>query len=121
MNGELALPKPTEGMTFHLGATSAGYWQDWVARLGVLVCGRTLFDVTDGWGARHTMDAPVVVVTHGVPTAWVEADPEAPFHLVTEGFCGAVTARSTGPRTSACRTRSSVADGSGRPGRGPAR
>jgi dihydrofolate reductase len=77
-------------MTFHLSPQSAEYWERWVSGLGAIVCGRTLFDVTDGWGGRHTMDAPVVVVTHRVPTGWVEAHPGAPFHFVTEGVAAAV-------------------------------
>jgi dihydrofolate reductase len=60
------------------------------ASLGALVCGRTLFDFTDGWGGRHTLDVPVVVVTHRVPTDWVEAHPDAPFHFVTSGIDVAV-------------------------------
>ena len=36
------------------------------------------------------MDVPVVVVTHEIPAAWVEAHPEAPFHFVTEGVEAAV-------------------------------
>ena len=36
----------------------------------MLVCGRTLFDVADGWDGRHDFDVPVVVVTHTVPTDW---------------------------------------------------
>ena len=31
---------------------------------GALVAGRRLFDITDGWGDRHPIGAPVVVVTH---------------------------------------------------------
>jgi dihydrofolate reductase len=56
----------------------------------VLVCGRTLFDFTDGWGGRHTLDVPVVVVTHEVPTEWVDAHPGAPFTFVTDGVAAAV-------------------------------
>ena len=58
--------------------------------LGVLVCGRTLFDFTDGWGGRHTMDVPVVVVTPQVPTEWVQAHPDAPFQFVTDGVAAAI-------------------------------
>jgi len=36
------------------------------------------------------MDAPVVVVTHRVPTDWVETHPDAPFHFVTDGVGAAV-------------------------------
>ena len=61
--------------------------------LGAIVVGRTLFDVTDGWGGRHTMDAPVVVVTHEVPTDWVQAHPDAPFTFVTDGVAAAIARR----------------------------
>lgn len=89
-NGEVEFSTATQDITFHLSPQSAQYWEQWVSGLGALVCGRTLFDVTDGWGGRHTMDVPVVVVTHRVPTDWVEAHPGAPFHFVTDGVEAAV-------------------------------
>jgi dihydrofolate reductase len=89
-NGDVEFPTATEHITFHLSPESAKYWAQWVSGLGALVCGRTLFDFTDGWGGRHTMDVPVVVVTHQVPTDWVEAHPGAPFHFVTGGVEAAV-------------------------------
>ena len=89
-NGEVEFPTATEDITFHLSPESAEHWRRWVSALGALVCGRTLFDVTDGWGGRHTMDVPVVVVTHQVPTSWVEAHPNAPFQFVTDGVEAAV-------------------------------
>lgn len=100
-NGEVAYPTATDGMTFHLSPPSAEHWGRWVSGLGAVVCGRTLFDVTGGWGGRHTMDAPVVVVTHQVPTDWVEAHPGAPFHFVTDGVPAAVATaqRIAGDRT----------------------
>jgi dihydrofolate reductase len=91
-NGPVAVPTATPGITLHLSASSAEYWRDWVGGLGALVCGRTLFDVTDGWGGTHTLDVPVVVVTHRVPTEWAEAHPEAPFSFVTEGVAAGVAA-----------------------------
>ena len=89
-NGDVEMRTATGDITFHLSAQSAEYWRGWVSGLGALVCGRTLFDFTDGWGGRHTMDAPVVVVTHEVPTEWVAAHPDAPFHFVTDGVGAAV-------------------------------
>jgi dihydrofolate reductase len=91
-NGEVEFPTRTGSgdMTFHLSRSSATYWRDWTSGLGVLVCGRTLFDVTDGWNGRHNFDVPVVVVTHDVPTGWVERHPDAPFHFVTSGVADAV-------------------------------
>ena len=89
-NGDVEVPSATPDITFHLTPQSAEYWREWTSQLGVLVCGRTLFDFTDGWGGRHTMDVPVVVVTHRVPTEWVEAHPGAPFHFVTDGVSAAI-------------------------------
>ncbi len=66
-NGEVAIPTPAGDFTVHLTPPSSEHWQRWVPTLGALVCGRTLFDVTDGWQGRHTLDVPVVVVTHRVP------------------------------------------------------
>jgi len=89
-NGDVEVPSATPDITFHLTPQSAEYWREWTSQLGVLVCGRTLFDFTDGWGGRHTMDVPVVVVTHRVPTEWVEAHPGDPFHFVTDGVSAAI-------------------------------
>jgi dihydrofolate reductase len=61
-----------------------------VPSLGALVCGRTLFDVTNGWRGRHTLDVPIVVVTHRVPKDWVDAHPDAPFSFVTDGVEAAI-------------------------------
>jgi dihydrofolate reductase len=88
--GEVEIATASAGLTFHLSVASAAYWREWTADLGVLVCGRTLFDFTDGWGGRHTLDAPVIVVTHSVPEDWVQAHPDAPFEFVTNGVAAAI-------------------------------
>jgi dihydrofolate reductase len=88
--GDVEVTTASPGITFHLTPASAGYWREWTDGLGAIVCGRTLFDFTDGWGGRHTMDAPVVVVTHEVPTEWVQNHPDAPFDFVTDGVAAAV-------------------------------
>ena len=89
-NGEVEFSTATRDITFHLSPQSAEHWGQWVSGLGALVCGRTLFDFTNGWGGRHTMDVPVVVLTHQPPTDWIQAHPGAPFHFVTEGIEAAV-------------------------------
>jgi dihydrofolate reductase len=89
-NGEVEVPTVDDRITAHMSPPSADYWHTWVDGLGALVCGRTLFDFTDGWGGMHTIGVPVVVVTHQVPTDWVEAHPDAPFHFVTDGVQAAV-------------------------------
>jgi len=89
-NGPVEVPTIDDRITFHLSPASAEHWQRWVGGLGALVCGRTLFDLTEGWGGTHTMGVPVVVVTHQVPTDWVDAHPDAAFSFVTDGVQAAV-------------------------------
>jgi len=89
-SGDVAIPTPAGDFTVHLTPPSAQHWRQWVSSVGALVCGRTLFDFTQGWQGRHTMDVPVVVVTHQVPTDWVDAHPDAPFTFVTDGVEAAV-------------------------------
>lgn len=99
--GPVEIRTADPGVTFHLSPESAAYWNGWVRGLGALVCGRTLFDFVGGWDGRHTMDVPVVVVTHHVPDEWVEAHPGAPFHFVTDGVAAAIALaqRIAGDRT----------------------
>lgn len=89
-NGPVELPTVDDRITFHMSRPSAEYWHAWVDGLGALVCGRTLFDFTNGWGGMHTMGVPVVVVTHEIPTDWVESHSDAPFHFVTDGVAAAM-------------------------------
>ena len=84
-NGEVEIDTVSPGITVHVTAISAEYWREWIGSLGALVCGRVLFDITDGWNGRHTLDVPVVVVTHEAPTDWVDAHPDAPFTFATDG------------------------------------
>jgi dihydrofolate reductase len=89
-NGEVAMPTPAGDFTLHLTPPSAQHMRRWVSSLGALVCGRTLFDVTHGWQGRHTLDVPVVVVTHRIPKDWVDTHPDAPFSFVTDGVAAAI-------------------------------
>jgi dihydrofolate reductase len=88
--GDVEIGTATAGITGHLTPASAAYWREATANVGAIVCGRRLFDFVDGWGGRHTMDVPVVVVTHRVPTEWVRNHPGAPFEFVTDGVAAAV-------------------------------
>lgn len=90
-NGSVEIPTPAGDFTVHLTPQSAEHWRRWVPTLGALVVGRETFDVAEGWQGRHTLDVPVVVVTHRVPTAWVDAHPAAPFSFVTDGVAAAIT------------------------------
>src|SRR3954470_3213621 len=75
-------------MTFHLTQTDADYWREWVGRLGALVVGRHLFDVTDGWKGTHPLGVPVVVLTHEPPVGW--GYPGGTVEFVTGGVHEAV-------------------------------
>lgn len=88
--GDIEVPTVSPGITMRLTPKSHEYWTRWTSEIGALVCGRTLFDFTNGWDGRHTMDVPVVVVTHRPPTDWIDAHPDAPFTFVTDGVAAAV-------------------------------
>jgi hypothetical protein len=45
-NGDVEIPTPAGDFAVHLSPASAEWWNSWVAGLGALVCGRTLFDLT---------------------------------------------------------------------------
>jgi len=90
-NGDVEIPTPAGDFAVHLSPSSLEHWRRWTSSLGALVCGRTLFDVAQGWQGRHTLDVPVVVVTHRVPVDWVDAHPDAPFTFVTDGVAAAIT------------------------------
>jgi dihydrofolate reductase len=89
-NGDVEVVTPRGDRTFRLSPQSAEHWRRWASSFAVLVCGRTLFDLTDGWDGRHDFDVPVVVVTHTEPVEWIETHPEAPFHFVTDGVEAAI-------------------------------
>jgi hypothetical protein len=80
--GGVEVVSPRGDRTFRLTPQSAEHWRSWASSFGVLVCRRTLFDVTDGWDGRHDFDVPVVVVTRTAPTEGIDAHPDAPFHFV---------------------------------------
>jgi dihydrofolate reductase len=99
-NGSEECPTASPDITMHISPKSVDHWRRWTSSLGALVCGRTLFDFTNGWDGRHTLDVPVVVVTHHVPTEWVRDHRDAPFTFVTDGVRAAVESaqRSAGDR-----------------------
>lgn len=65
--GDVELPTDAPGMSFHVDPASAELLQELLDRTGAMISGRRLFDQTDGWGDRHPVGAPVVVVTHRPP------------------------------------------------------
>ncbi len=84
-NGDIVRKTAREDMSFSLSSEDAAFVEEFYGKLGALVVGRRLFDITDGWSGLHPLGVPVVVVTHSAPEAWIERYPDAPFTFVTEG------------------------------------
>ncbi|WP_327035738.1 dihydrofolate reductase family protein [Micromonospora ureilytica] len=87
-NGDVETPTANPEMTFRTSAASARHLRALTERTGALVVGRRLFDITSGWGGRHPMDVPVVVVTHSVPEGWAPENDS--FVFVTDGIESAI-------------------------------
>lgn len=88
--GDVEFPSTHPELRFSLTPPDHRYLKDYVDGVGVLVVGRRLFDIVDGWGGIHPLDRPVVVVSHSVPEDWVRAHPDAPFTFVTDGLRSAI-------------------------------
>jgi len=65
--GDVTVPSADERLPLQVDANSAEMLREMIARAGALVCGRRLFDLTNGWNDNHPTGAPVVVVTHNAP------------------------------------------------------
>ena len=65
--GTVTVPSAGERWSFTVDERSAQLLREVLAATGALVCGRRLFDHTNGWDHRHPVGAPVVVVTHRPP------------------------------------------------------
>ncbi|MGY0006981.1 dihydrofolate reductase family protein [Micromonospora sp. I033] len=87
-NGDVETPTANPEMTFRTSAASAEHLRALTERTGALVVGRRLFDMTNGWGGRHPMNVPVVVVTHHVPEGWDREGDS--FVFVTDGIEAAI-------------------------------
>jgi len=88
--GDVEFPSTHRELRFSLTAPDHRYLKDYVDGVGVLVVGRRLFNLVDGWGGIHPLDRPVVVVSHSLPEDWVRAHPDAPFTFVTDGLPSAI-------------------------------
>ncbi len=62
--GTVTVPSAGERWPFTVDERSARLLREVLAATGALVCGRRLFDHTNGWDDRRPVGAPVVVVTH---------------------------------------------------------
>jgi dihydrofolate reductase len=87
-SGDTAYTPPGGSPVFKVSQASYGVVRDAFAAVGALVVGRRLFDHTHGWGGRHTVDAPVFVMTHSIPDSW--ANDGNPFTFVTDGVASAI-------------------------------
>ena len=82
--GEVSFPSANDDISLNVDEASAEVLHQIVDGVGALVCGRRLFDITDGWGDQHPMGAPVVVVTHR-PVEHAERWPRTTFVGSVEG------------------------------------
>ena len=83
-NGDVEVPTANPELTPRMTEGNAKHFRELREMTGALVVGRKLFDFTEGWGGRHPLDKPVVVVTHSVPDGWPRQG--APFTFVTDGI-----------------------------------
>ena len=86
-NGDVEVPTGNPDMTWHLTPASAKHQRDFTSQLGALVVGRKLFDMTKGWGGKHPLEVPTVVLTHNPPAGW---EGNEWFAFVSDGIEGAV-------------------------------
>jgi len=92
-NGDVPLSS-----SFKVSAASADYVRSTWASIGVIVMGRHLFDLTNGWEGQPPAGEHVVVVSHRPkPEGW---HPEASYHFVDDPVAAIATAQElAGDRT----------------------
>lgn len=89
-SSDLTLQSGGEDLDLKVTSEGADIFEQATAMNGALVAGRRLFDITNGWGGKHPIGVPVVVVTHSIPTEWIKEHPDAPFTFVTDGVESAI-------------------------------
>jgi dihydrofolate reductase len=77
--GDVTVPSHQPGMTFQVDDASAHMLRDLIEDAGVVVSGRRLFDMTNGWDDNHPGAPRVVVVTHSPPEGAAERWPKTTF------------------------------------------
>lgn len=87
--GDVPITAGNAHMTFATSAVSARYIDEQWSRIGAMVIGRRLFDLTNGWNGVPVAGDRVFVVTHSVPTDW-EFMGSAPYTFVTDGVASAI-------------------------------
>ncbi len=78
--GPVETPSASEEWSYKTDKKSADILREATNQIGVLIAGRRLFDVADGWGGKHPVGCPVIIVSHSVPEGWPRED--VPFHFV---------------------------------------
>lgn len=82
-SGDVEMKTAMPGLEFSVSRASYDRMQETWPRVGCLISGGRLFRITNGWGGRHPVDAPVVVVSHSAePADWRAEHPDAPFTFV---------------------------------------
>jgi dihydrofolate reductase len=80
-NGDVEVPTADERWKFRVTAASAEHLRPaFSGRIGALICGRRVFDHTQGWGGRHPVGCPVFVVSHTIPEGWPRDDSRTTFY-----------------------------------------
>lgn len=88
-NGEVPIQVGDTAYEFHTSPATAEYLTESWGRVGAVIIGRHLFDLTNGWHGRPAVGEHVFVVTHTVPADW-EYLATAPFTFVIDGVRSAV-------------------------------
>ena len=89
-NGDVSWGFPGSVDEVRTTQASADFMQSQYRDMAVVVIGRRVFDLTDGWNGVPAAGEHVFVVTHQPPTDWEHAD-TAPFTFV-DGVEKAITA-----------------------------
>lgn len=89
-NGDIEVRPPGYPLTLRMSEASARHWHETADNEGAFVCGRRIFDYTQGWGGIPPMGVPTFVVTHRPPPEDWPPVPDAPFTFVTDGVESAV-------------------------------
>lgn len=76
--GDVSVESHNENVTFDVDEASAEALQE-LAGAGVIVSGRRLFDIADGWNDSHPAGSRIVVVTHEPPADAAERWPKTTF------------------------------------------
>jgi dihydrofolate reductase len=95
-NGDVELTFSDEQRVFHTTPTTAEFLREFAPQVASMVCGRRLFDLTDGWGGRPPNGEHVFVVTHRPATDWRWAG-TAPFTFADDVRSAIEQARAFSP------------------------